>query len=78
MALLANLGDFHHSFPNAQTRPHRQVPQVDANRIDIFREYAGRQGNGAPHGVHAFLRQQGDLAVPVAGMGIPHNAMAQP
>mgnify|MGYP000786179284 CR=1 FL=1 len=28
-------------------------------------------------GVDAFLRQQRDLAVPVTGMGVPHDAVAQ-
>ena len=56
-----------------------QVLQVDAHGVDILREHTGIQGNGAgrPHGLHALLRQQADLPVPVAGVGVAHDAVAE-
>jgi len=58
---------------------HRQVFQVDALGVDVLRKHPRIQWDGAarPHGVHALLRQQGDLPVPVPGVGVPHDAVAE-
>ena len=79
MTLLADLRHLHLGLPNAEVGSHRQVLKVNAFRIDVFREDTGvqRDRGGGAHGVHAFQGQQGNLPVPVPGVGVPHDAVAQ-
>ena len=79
MALLADLGHLHLRLTDPQMGAHRQVFQVDALGVDVLRKHPRIQWDGAarPHGVHALLRQQGDLPVPVPGVGVPHDAVAE-
>ena len=79
MTLLADLGHLHLGFPDAQVSAHRQVLEINALRVDVLGKDPGIQGNGAggTHGVHALFRQKGDLAVPVPGVGVSHDAVAQ-
>jgi hypothetical protein len=77
---LTDLGHLELNFrPHLQTSAHRQAPQFDPLGGDILGEVAG--ADGQPLGLDAgdaLCGKQADLAMPLAGVGVPFKPVPGP
>ena len=77
VAFLANLGNFLNGFTNLKTSAHRQFIETDVLCCQILCKLPRCQvfNTHFSHDVDTLLSQKADLAVPVAGVGVPDNAV---
>ena len=77
MALLADLGQFKQGFTtDLKASAYRYIPEIKSLKDQVLAKVAiGHISSLILERIDLFKRQQADLPVPLAGMGVPFDPM---